>query len=117
MRWGSVAPGGRRRRFYRELAGVDQATLRVGRNVMAVVSHRDGAVLRLAVEERQSTVRRTAEQLRLSRAVAGATLRAPERAGQLHGQLIGGGEIGYSATARGRERLDEPARGTIAAKP
>ena len=116
MRWGSVAPGGRRRRFYRELAGVDQATLRVGRNVMAVVSHRDGAVLRLAVEERQSTVRRTAEQLRLSRAVAGATLRA-ERAGQLHGQLIGGGEIGYSATARGRERLDEPARGTIAAKP
>jgi hypothetical protein len=77
---------------------------------MAGLSSRDQAVLRLAVGTGRVTVRRCADQLHLSRAVAGATLRALERAGHLDGHLIGGGEIGYRATAQGRQRLDAVAR-------
>jgi predicted ArsR family transcriptional regulator len=75
-------------------------------------------MLRLAVDHEQITARRAAEQLHLSRAVAGTTLRALERAGHLDGHLVGGGQIGYRLTARGRERLDADqfARGPIAAK-
>ena len=61
---------------------------------MRGVSNRDQAILRLAVDAGQITVRRAAEQLHLSRAVAGATLRALERAGDVDGHLVGGGEIG-----------------------
>ena len=73
---------------------------------MAALPNRERAVLRLAVDEDQITVRRTVEQLHLSGTVAGATLRALERAGHLEGQLVGGGNIGYRPTAQGRERLD-----------
>jgi DNA-binding Lrp family transcriptional regulator len=85
---------------------------------MGVLSNRDRALLRLAVDNGQITARRAAEQLYLSRAVAGTTLRALERDGHLDGELVGGGQVGYRLTARGRERLDADriARGTIAAK-
>jgi DNA-binding transcriptional ArsR family regulator len=83
---------------------------------MGVLSDRARAVLRLAVDEGQITVCRTAEQLLVSRSVAGATLRALERAGHLDGQLVGGGQIGYRPTALGRERLDEIVREKVAAK-
>jgi Mn-dependent DtxR family transcriptional regulator len=79
---------------------------------MAGLSSRDQAVLRLAVGTGRVTVRRCADQLHLSRAVAGATLRALERAGH----LIGGGEIGYRATSQGRQRLDAVAREAVTGK-
>jgi hypothetical protein len=83
---------------------------------MGVLSGRDRAVLRLAVDEDQITVHRTAEQLLLSRAVAGATLRALERAGHLEGQLIGGGQIGYRPTRSARDAIEASARQRIAAR-
>ena len=48
------------------------------------------------------TARRAAATLGVSRATAGAALRTLERAGHLHGELVGGGEIGYTATPEGR---------------
>ena len=48
------------------------------------------------------TARRAAPALGVSRATAGAALRTLERAGHLHGELVGGGEIGYTATPEGR---------------
>ena len=53
------------------------------------------------------TARRAAAALGVSRATAGAALRTLERAGHLHGELVGGGEIGYAPTAEGRAWLAE----------
>lgn len=83
---------------------------------MAGLSDREHAVLRLAVDEGQITVRQAAERLHVSQAVAGATLRALERAGHLDGQLVGGGEIGYKRTAEAGERLAEITPEPIAPK-
>jgi hypothetical protein len=53
------------------------------------------------------TAPRAAPALGVSRATAGAALRTLERAGHLHGELVGGGEIGYTATREGRAWLAE----------
>ena len=53
------------------------------------------------------TARRAAPALGVSRATAGAALRTLERAGHLHGELVGGGEIGYTPTPEGRAWLAE----------
>jgi predicted DNA-binding transcriptional regulator len=53
------------------------------------------------------TVRRAAPALGVSRATAGAALRTLERAGHLRGELVGGGEIGYTPTPAGRAWLAE----------
>jgi hypothetical protein len=83
---------------------------------MAALSDRERAVLRLGVDADQITVRRTAEPLHRSSAVAGTTLRAMERARHLEAHLVGGGAFGYRPTAQGRERLDEIERDHIAAQ-
>jgi hypothetical protein len=48
-----------------------------------------------------------APALGVSRATAGVALRALERAGHLRGELVGGGEIGYTPTDAGRVWLAE----------
>ena len=69
------------------------------------------AAMRLAVSAENVagglTARRAAAALGVSRATAGAALRTLERAGHLHGELVGGGEIGYTATPEGRAWLAE----------
>lgn len=66
------------------------------------------AAMRLAVSAEGAaglTARRAAPALGVSRATAGAALRTLERAGHLHGELVGGGEIGYRPTPAGRAWL------------
>lgn len=67
------------------------------------------AAMRLAVSAAGAggglTARRAAPALGVSRATAGAALRTLERAGHLHGELVGGGEIGYTPTPEGRAWL------------
>src|SRR4051812_32600084 len=65
------------------------------------------SAMRFVVGERQVTGRRAAAALGLSGATAGGTLRALERAGLLHGELVGGGELGYTATTDGRAWLEQ----------
>ena len=69
------------------------------------------AAMRLAVSAENVagglTARRAAAALGVSRATAGAALRTLERAGHLHGELVGGGEIGYAPTTEGRAWLAE----------
>jgi hypothetical protein len=63
--------------------------------------------MRLVIDEEQVTARRAADALGVSRATAGGALRALERAGMLHGELVGGGELGYTATSEGRAWLEQ----------
>jgi hypothetical protein len=49
------------------------------------------------------TSRSLARQAFVTRARAGAALRRLERAGLLHAELIGGGELGYQPAPRSRD--------------
>jgi predicted DNA-binding transcriptional regulator len=68
--------------------------------------------MRLVLDERRITARRVSAALGVSRATAGGALRTLERAGMLDGELIGGGELGYTVTAEGRAWVEDvPSRG------
>jgi hypothetical protein len=75
------------------------------------LSSRHLAAMRLAVAAEGVagglTARRAAPALGVSRATAGVALRTLERAGHLRGELVGGGEIGYTPTEAGRVWLVE----------
>jgi hypothetical protein len=75
------------------------------------LSSRHLAAMRLAVAAEGVagglTARRAAPALGVSRATAGVALRTLERAGHLRGELVGGGEIGYTPTAAERAWLGE----------
>jgi Mn-dependent DtxR family transcriptional regulator len=91
------------------------------------LSARHLAALDLIVAEGQTTARQAAEVLGVTRPTVSAILRALERAGHLHGELVGGGELGYTATASGEHHAGhrnerspaagDPARGQPQASP
>jgi DNA-binding transcriptional ArsR family regulator len=73
------------------------------------LTSRHFSAMRLVLDERRITARQAAAALDLSRATAGGALRALERAGMLDGELVGGGELGYMATAEGRAWVEDVA--------
>jgi predicted ArsR family transcriptional regulator len=74
---------------------------------MPPLGHRHVRVLKVAVDHRQTTTRHASAALGVTRSAAGEALRALERAGFVRGELVGGGELGYSATAAGRAWLEQ----------
>jgi DNA-binding MarR family transcriptional regulator len=74
------------------------------------LSHRHLEALDLIAAEGQTTAKQAAEVLGVSRPTVSALLRALERAGHLHGELVGGGELGYTATASGEHGLTQRRR-------
>jgi predicted ArsR family transcriptional regulator len=75
------------------------------------LSHRHAEALALIAAEGQTTAKQAAEILGVTRPTVSAILRALERAGHLHGELVGGGELGYTATVRGERWLAHRPRG------
>jgi hypothetical protein len=73
------------------------------------LTSRHFAAMRLVLDERRITARRVSAALGVSRATAGGALRTLERAGMLHGELVGGGELGYTVTADGRAWVEDVA--------
>jgi len=71
------------------------------------LTSRHFSAMRLVLDERRVTARRAAVALGVSRATAGGALRTLERAGMLDGELVGGGELGYTATTEGRDWVAE----------
>ena len=71
------------------------------------LTSRHFSAMRLALDERRVTARRAAVALDVSRATAGGALRTRERAGMLDGELVGGGELGYTATTEGRGWVED----------
>jgi Mn-dependent DtxR family transcriptional regulator len=82
------------------------AAPRVTRAATTLTS-RHFSAMRLVLDERRVTARRAAAALGVSRATAGGALRTLERAGMLDGELVGGGELGYTVTAEGRAWIDD----------
>jgi predicted DNA-binding protein (UPF0251 family) len=78
------------------------------------LTSRHFSAMRLVLDERRITARRAAAALGVSRATAGGALRALERAGMLDGELVGGGELGYTVTAEGRAWVADVASGGAA---
>ena len=73
----------------------------------AALTSRHFSAMRLVLDERRVTARRAAVALGVSRATAGGALRTLERAGMLDGELVGGGELGYTATTEGRDWVED----------
>ena len=69
--------------------------------MLTVEDPRTTTLLALANED-VLTSAQAADTLGCTRTTAGALLRALERDGLLHGELIGGGFLGYELTADGR---------------
>jgi hypothetical protein len=67
--------------------------------------------MRVVLAEQRVTAHGAAAALSVSRPTAGAALRALERAGLLDGELVGGGELGYTATPAGRAWLAQASGG------
>ncbi|MEA2229783.1 MAG: hypothetical protein QOF04_3413 [Solirubrobacteraceae bacterium] len=78
---------------------------------MPHLSHRHAEALALIAAEGRTTAKQAAETLGVTRPAVSAILRALERAGHLHGELVGGGELGYTATVRGERWLAHGRRG------
>jgi DNA-binding PadR family transcriptional regulator len=76
---------------------------------MPPLGRRHARALKVAVDHRQTTTRRASAAMGVTRSAAGEALRALERAGLVRGELVGGGELGYSATAAGRAWLEQGA--------
>jgi predicted transcriptional regulator len=74
---------------------------------MPPLSRRHARALKIAVDHRQTTTRHASAALGVTRSAAGESLRALERAGLVRGELVGGGELGYSVTAAGMAWLEQ----------
>jgi hypothetical protein len=74
---------------------------------MPPLADRHIRAMRVAVDQGRTTAIRASRALGVTRSAAGGALRALERAGYLHGELVGGGEVGYSVTAAGRAWLQD----------
>jgi hypothetical protein len=78
---------------------------------MPPLARRHAHALKVAVDHGQTTTRDASAALGVTRSAAAGTLRALERAGLVHAELIGGGQLGYTATATGRAWLEQDGSG------
>jgi predicted ArsR family transcriptional regulator len=76
---------------------------------MPPLARRHARALQVVVDHDRTTTRDASAALGVTRSAAGGALRALELAGLVRGELVGGGELGYSATAAGRAWLEHGA--------